>query len=410
MNRVQGIAVWLIATLYVIYELFITNGFYGVSLQLQQHDLSLSVNSIGLLAAVSSLVYAFCQIPAGILVDRFSIRIILSIAALFVTAGMFIYSQATGINALLLARVVISIGSAFAFVSTAVLIGRWLARDKFSLFFGLTQCLGNVSVVLANMFLPQIIKFTNGWKHTSLILGIIGIVVVVALAIIVKTKPKEENIRKEIAEDKPGVLEVFKELAANKQFWIAVVFAGMLLGTLFNFGANWLISFQNVFDSNDLSHSAMVSSIMFLGVAVGNPVFGALSLKLRTRRKLIIFGAMMSTVLLQVLVVMVLDKKLAEVLYFFFGFFCSSAVLVYSVIMDILPPRLNGMGVGICNTVVYLCGAILSILIAAVMKYASTILKADTLTTDQIAFSLFCVAMTVAFGLSFFIKESFKKN
>ena len=61
LHRVTSIAVWLFATLFAVYELFISNGFYGVSLQLQKHDLNLSVNAIGSLAAISSLVYAFAR-------------------------------------------------------------------------------------------------------------------------------------------------------------------------------------------------------------------------------------------------------------------------------------------------------------------------------------------------------------
>lgn len=109
-NRVTSIAVWLFATLFAVYELFISNGFYGVSLQLQQHDLNLSINAIGSLAAISSLVYAVCQIPAGILVGKFSIRIILTLSTILVSIGMLIYSHANGVEQLLMARVIIAIG------------------------------------------------------------------------------------------------------------------------------------------------------------------------------------------------------------------------------------------------------------------------------------------------------------
>ena len=77
MKKLQSTAIWLTATLFALYELFITNGFYGVSLALQQHDLNLPAGASGTLAAVASLIYAICQIPAGILVSRFSIKFIL---------------------------------------------------------------------------------------------------------------------------------------------------------------------------------------------------------------------------------------------------------------------------------------------------------------------------------------------
>ncbi len=408
-NKITPILVWLFATLFAVYELFITNGFYGVSLQFQQHDLNLSVSAVGSLAAISSLAYALCQIPAGILVSRFSIRLILTVSTLLVSTGMAIYSRADNLDALIFSRIIIAIGSAFAFVSIAVLIGRWLNKDKFSLFFGITQCMGNISVVSANMFLPQIINYLHGWKQTSVFLAIIGCILSIAIAFIVKSKP---TMQSQINQEKiisPSTLELFKQLAKNKQFWLVTAYAGLLLGTLFNFGANWLIGFQGNYDSNNLAHSALVNSVMFLGVAIGNPAIGALSLKLQTRRKILIAGSLSSLGLLIILVAgPKFNTELALVLYFLFGFSCSCAILSYSVIMEVLPTELQGIGVGVCNTIVYLSGALLSTAIAAIIKGEGAVMH-NILTVDKIAFSLFCVAIACGFAISNTIRESFTK-
>ena len=152
-TNLRACLIWLIATVFVVYELFITNGFYAVSLALQQHELSLNSSALGLLASVSFVSYALCQVPAGILVSKYSVKIILSFAATLVGLGMLLYQNVTSLEMLLLARIVVAVGSAFAFVSVALLIGRWFSKDKFPVLFGLTQCSGNISVVAANMFL-----------------------------------------------------------------------------------------------------------------------------------------------------------------------------------------------------------------------------------------------------------------
>lgn len=408
-NSVTSIAVWLFASFFAVYELFITNGFYGVSLQLQQHDLNLSVNAVGSLAAISSLIYALCQIPAGIMVSKFSIRIILTLSSILVSIGMLIYSHANDVEQLIFARVVIAIGSAFAFVSIAVLIGRWLDKDKFSLFFGLTQCMGNISVVSANMFLPQIINFLHGWKNTSLVLAIVGFILAIMIGLIVKSNPASKLYSTQQTGNSARTLELFKQLTANKQFWLVTAYAGLLLGTLFNFGANWLIGFQGNYDSHSLAHSALVNSVMFLGVAVGNPVIGVLSIKLQTRKKILLMGALTSLILLSILILgPKFDANIALILYFLFGFSCSSAILSYSVIMEVLAPPLQGIGVGVCNTVVYLSGALLSTAIASIIRGEGAN-SHNILTVDKIAFSLFCVAVAIAFALSSVIKESFRK-
>ncbi|MEI6057133.1 MAG: MFS transporter [Lentisphaerota bacterium] len=404
-TRFQAITIWLVATSFVIYELIVSNGFCSISSDLQTNDLKLSIDSIGLLAAVPCLAYALCQIPAGILVDKYSVKKVLSSAALLVSAGMGIYSFAQSVNVLLISQILISIGSAFAFISTAILVGRWFPKERFSLFFGITECLGNLSVVTANMFLPQLILYAKGWRVASLILAIIGIVVFISILLIVKCRP--EGLMQHTVSNKPNSFKLFKELAGIKQYWIAVVFAGLFLGTLFNFSANWLISFQDIFDANNLKHSAMVNSLLLLGLTIGNPAFGILSLKLRARRKFLIIGSFLSMILLVILVLgPAIRSDFAIFLYFCFGLSSSSGILVYSVIMDILPPDLEGMGIGICNTVVYVSGAALSLIIAEVIKYESH-LNRDLLTSNKMALSGFFISVAIAFCLSFLIKETF---
>lgn len=412
MKKLQSTAIWLTATLFALYELFITNGFYGVSLALQQHDLNLPAGATGTLAAVASLVYAICQIPAGILVSRFSIKFILTLCSALVALGMAIYFKATGIDGLILGRMVIAVGSSFAFVSVAILISRWLPREKFSLYYGLTQCLGNISVVCANMFLPQIINFVHGWRSMSLILAIAGAIIAVIIFIVIKTNPAAHQATIVESQSNASIFGLLKKLISNQQFWIVNLFAGLMLGTLFNFGANWLIGFQNYFDGNNLPHSALVSSILFLGVAVGNPIVGALSLRFETRKKFFVFGSISSALLMGILVFTTLNSGLALVLYFLLGLGLSTTFLCYSVIMEILPNELQGLGVGLCNTVVYFSGAVLSIVIGTILHEELSALvgnSANILFEQRVGLALFFFTLIQAFTISLFIKESFKK-
>jgi MFS family permease len=413
MKKIQSIAIWLTATLFALYELFITNGFYGISLALQQQDLNLPAGATGALAAAASLIYAICQIPAGILVSRSSIKFILTLCSILVAVGMAIYCKATGIEGLILGRMIIAVGSSFAFVSVAILISRWLPREKFSWYYGLTQCLGNISVVCANMFLPQIINFVHGWRAMSLILALVGGVIAVLIFIVIKTNPTA--IQAIIAEpqNKSSVFSLLKKLVSNQQFWIVNLFAGLMLGTLFSFGANWLIGFQNYFDGNNLSHSALVSSILFLGVAVGNPIVGALSLRFQTRKKFFVYGSLFSSILMGILVFTTLNSSLALVLYFLLGLGLSTTFLCYSVIMEILPNELQGLGVGLCNTVVYFSGALLSIVIGTILHEELSALvgnSANILFEQRVGLALFFFTLSQAFTISLFIRESFKKE
>ena len=401
--------IWLVATIFVVYELFITNGFYGISLALQQHDLGLTNNALGLLASVSFVSYALCQVPAGILVSRYSVKIIMSIAATLVGLGMLLYQNVTSLEMLLVARVIIAVGSAFAFVSTALLIGRWFSKDKFPILFGLTQCSGNISVVAANMFLPEMISLVHGWRETSLYLSLIGFALAVGLYLIVKTRPEAiHTTSTQVAQPAASISQLFRILLTNQQFWVVTLFAGLLLGSLFNLGANWDISFQRSFSGNTLSSAALINSIMFLGLAVGNPLMGVLSAKLKSRRKLLIIGSLSAAIFLGILLFAPqLNHSTAMILYFGFGLCCSAAVLSYTVIMEVLPAEVQGIGIGVCNTVIYLSGALMSLVISSILQIEIKFVQ-NILFSDRVALSLFFFAILQAFTISLFIKESYK--
>lgn len=402
---IKSTFIWLAASLFAIYELSITNGFLGIAQQLQQYDHHF--HSLGLWGITPTVVYAGCQIPAGIIVNKYPVRIILTLAALVISYGMNIYGHAQNSLTIMLAQVLIASGSAFTFVSIAILIEQWFNKHKFSLLFGATQCVGNISVVASNMFLPQFIRHVHGWKNTSLLFAIAGLVLTLILACVTRSRPIVAVITQPTAE-RLKFHHALKLLRKNKQFWLVTMYAGLLLGTLFNFGSNWLISFQNNFDHNDLIHSARVSSALFLGVAIGNPLLGSLSLRLKSRRTFLRNGALASLGLLLLLIAgPKLSSSIAMIGYFGLGLSCSCAILAYSTIMDILPAELQGIGIGICNTLVSLSGTILGTLIAIVIRN-ETIIFHNGLIAEKIGLSIFCATIGLALLLSHRIQESFK--
>ncbi len=232
--------------------------------------------------------------------------------------------------------------------------------------------------------------------------------------VLIKSHPHQEKISKvNDVVNNVSTITLLKVLLTNHSFWIVTLFAGLLLGTLFNFGANWLIGFQNAFDNNNLAHSALVNSLMFLGVAVGNPIIGALSLYLKSRRKLLIIGSLTGCIVLAILILgPQLSQTTATILYFVFGFSCSTAILSYSVIMEILPNELQGIGIGICNTIVYLIGALLSVVIGYIIHFKAVNMTyfSSNLYLEKSSLSLFCLSLVCAFILSLFINETFVKS
>ncbi len=405
---IQAWIVWSIGTLFILYELFITNGFYGVSQVFIQQELPISNSALGTLGFASGLTYSLCQIPAGLIASRAPTKLILSFATIVVALGMLIYQHANSFDTLMLSRMTISVGSSLAFVTTAVIISRWFDGKQFPLVFGLTQCIGNISVVLANMFLPEIINLLKGWRNTSLDLALLGIVILGLVVLLVKTAPAK--LQSPLKIPNVSITTSLITVLSSKQVWIASAYTGFLLGSLFNFGSSWQINFQHSFVGNSIAESALINSIMFLGVAIGNPSFGVISVKLKSRKIPLVCGTIGAVALIGLLLFLPqLPHFYAMLLYFLFGFSCSSAMLAYTIVMESLPPDAQGVGIGLCNTITYLVGAILSLIIGSVM-HVETSFVSNALFADKVALSLFFFAILQAATISLFIQETYKKD
>ena len=111
-----GSMIWFIAALFYSFEFLLR---ISVSLMVPDLMQSFAVGAtvIGNISAIYYLSYQVMQIPAGMLLDRFGIKRLLSIATLIVAIGCFLFSTSSTIWLIMLSRLLIGLGSAFAFLA-----------------------------------------------------------------------------------------------------------------------------------------------------------------------------------------------------------------------------------------------------------------------------------------------------
>ncbi len=84
-------------------------------------------------------VYVVLQTPAGMLIDRFGARLILSLGALVCALGCGLFTVSHAIWITDVGRILMGGGSAFAFVGTLYLIGNWFPAAYFGMMLGLSD-------------------------------------------------------------------------------------------------------------------------------------------------------------------------------------------------------------------------------------------------------------------------------
>jgi MFS family permease len=142
-------------------------------------DLHLSVADMGLLLSAFLWAYAFAQLPAGGLVDRFGPRRLLG-------AGILLWSIAQGLTGLcanfghfVFGRAILGLGEAPQFPTGARVVRDWFNVRSRGLATGVFNCSSTLGTAIAAPLLT-VIMLAVGWRWMFGIMGLAGVIVAIS--------------------------------------------------------------------------------------------------------------------------------------------------------------------------------------------------------------------------------------
>ncbi len=240
------------------------------------HDLSIGAFTIGLISASYFVSYSLMQIPVGLILDRFSIRLNLTLAIITCASGSFVFAHGNSVLTLCLARLLMGFGSAFAFVSVLAIAHHWFSGRIFALLVGLAQMLAAFGAWAGEYPLKDYILHHSNWRDSMVMLGVIGLVLgVFALIFIGNQAPRSTH--------KPTVKKSLKVIFSNPQtFWIAI-YAFCSWSPIIIFAELWGVPFLNQEFHVSTEIAAAYIGTVWLALAILSPILGYLSNKFNRR-------------------------------------------------------------------------------------------------------------------------------
>lgn len=178
--------------------------------------LSLTDTSVGLIATIFNLFYAFMVPLGGWAGDRFSRKWVVTISILFWSVATMFTGLANGVFLLVIMRsVATGGGEAFFGPANYSLLGQY-HTDTRARAMSIHQTAYYVGVILAGWLAGAIADYFdtlnpgNGWKYSFIIFGAAGIIWGILMAVRLKDKPlsKGEIAARDAA--RPGILDGFK--------------------------------------------------------------------------------------------------------------------------------------------------------------------------------------------------------
>jgi MFS family permease len=196
------------------------------------------------------------------------------------------------------------------------------------------------------------------WRHAIEITGIVGFVLAGLFWIVIRDKSPDHERERHIVSTKISLLNSLKQVLKNPQTWWLSAYSGFAFAPVMVFGGLWGVSFIKEAFTLSLNMSAQMVSLIFIGFAVGAPVFGWFSDWLGRRRIVMLGGTIVAFIAISLVIYApgISTFPLAFLL-FIFGFSISSFLLCFTMIREINLPILAATAIGFMNAFDALLGA-----------------------------------------------------
>jgi len=262
-----------------------------VNLSVSQNALfttfAISSVTFGYLSSAYNWTYALCQLPMGLILDKFGIRRVGRISILVWSIASFAAAAATSLTGLFGARLLLGFGEAPIFPSNAKAVGLWFPPQErsfaTSLFDSAAKFAPALGVPLIGMLLLRI-----GWRWSFAATGVISVLFYLLFSYIYRD-PKDdpgltETERMHIEQSSLSSPKVelteeparsLRTLLKQRKVW------GMVLGFggynyVFYMLLNWLPGYLSMALHLDLSHSFLYTSFPWLFAAFCDLCIGGL--------------------------------------------------------------------------------------------------------------------------------------
>ncbi len=411
---------WLLAALfycYVISVRILPSTMAGAFM----HHFKLNGVEFGGFTALFYYSYTVMQIPCGLLVDRYSLRLIISCSCLISAFGLLITALATNIEYAGLGRLLMGFGCAFGYVSALKTAAISLPEKYFGIATCCTDSLGMLAAIVIDVG-GVYLKDQLGMKNTQLIT--VGVGILLALIIITFLR---DNRMAASTKKIPHIVQKFKltirqQLAIilrNKQIWLIGIVGCLYYLPSSIFLDVWGIPYlEHVYHLTDIKAAKFISMFTF-GWVIASPLFGLFSDKMQNRKMPVIISIIMITLLFSVIVFppylfqKTVPTDVLALLLLLIGIFTASHPLIFPLAKEEFSHHISGTVVAITNTLVMLGGIIFQPAFGYLLDFHKKLhhlpkIGAHVFYSNNYTFAMAAlpVLLLISLIVAFFIKEA----
>lgn len=311
------------------------------------HQFHVNGAGLGNLAATYFYAYLIAQLFAGPLLDRYSPRYLITGAIAICGLAAFAFASTETLITAAFARALMGIGTAFATVSYMKMSVLWFRPNQVAFVDGFLGTAAMVGAMCGQIPLAFLVTHTS-WRTSLIYCGIFGAVLAVVFLLFVRDKSSANKISTQHTMIKLSDIAI---ILKNKKNWVLTLYSGLAFTPLAVLGGLWGNPFFETAHHLTATEAASLTSCIFLGFALGGPLFGYFGGSIQQRIRLSIIGTSMALVALLLIIYAVqLPLWLVGILLFVFGMGMGSYMSCFSLAKELNQIGFAGTIVALINT------------------------------------------------------------
>ena len=334
-----------IAALFFLFKFMQMTMFNTLADPLMQ-DFQLSHSQVGYLAAVFFVTATALSIPAGWLVDKYSLRKIILIGMALSIMNVWLMQQSEQLTSLYIIRIMQGVIQSCCFIVVLKLGTFYFPARYMALASGLLVTLGMIGGIVAQEPLAFLVQ-QIGWRPALWWLAAAGSVIFILQFVAI------DNVKVKPSTAAPMKASYLIAAFKNPQNWLAGLYTSMVNIPLMILGGLWGNQYLvNTHQMNELTASS-ICSMLFVGTLVGSPLMGYISDKMGRRCLPMIWSVIVTLGLLALVVMLpMLNSLMLHLLFLAIGIITSAQVIPYPLITESNPQVYAGSALSIASTLI----------------------------------------------------------
>ncbi|MEI8055351.1 MAG: MFS transporter [bacterium] len=350
----QSIIIVLLAACFYLYEFYMQIA-PGVIQQELMHDFAIDATKLGLLSGCFYLSYTPLQLLAGLLLDRYSTRVILTCICVIFATGVLLFANTSNIYAAAIARFIMGGAASCAFISVLHLTARWIPPIHFALFVGIAEMMGAIGGYGGTEHVAMLLRYFD-WRTTINGFAYAGFILAILIALIVRNKPKNQSMA---ITSNNSIWSDLKTVLHNRETWTIGIYSFLIWAPILGFSALWGVEFIRISHNLDKITAAHTAAFAWLGVTLASPTIGWLSDFIGKRCIIMTICALVGAIAMTIAIFITnIPTATLSFLMFLIGFASAGQTLSFALVKDNNSPHTNGAANGFNNMVV-VAGALL---------------------------------------------------